>query len=113
MDPVLILVVLAALSVIVLGVLAYKGKLSWGWVATAAAALLGFFGYYATRPEEEERPLQPPPTEIPIDDVVNPIIEVAEGNLDEIREGIRDAEADEDRRERLERIAALNDGGRG
>lgn len=108
-----VLVLLAAAAVIVLGVLAWRGRVSWAWVAAALGGLLTLLGLRRPTGQAALPAGAPvPPRPQPAGDTVQPVLDAADQQADEDRQAIRDAADDEDRQARLDRLADFNDGGR-
>ncbi len=99
-DAQVILAVVAGVAVVGMGVLAWRGVISWGWVAAGIAA---FFGIVMQR--RRSSPGAPAPRPDPIS---------SRGPVDAVL-AVADADADAEQADidgRLDRLAGLNDGGR-
>lgn len=104
-----LLIALMLLAGVVLGFLAYRGRVGWGWFAAALGGLLAALGW---RRGGKREPYSPPPGAPPAGDVARPILVAVDAAADAELDRIREANEDPDREERLKRLADLNQGGR-
>lgn len=113
MDPIIVLAVLAAIAAVVLGVLAWRGVISWAWMAAAIGGAVGLLGMRSGRSASAHAdPGAPPPRPASAAGTVAPILRESDGRAEEEREAILDANDDTDATARLDRLAGLNGGGR-
>lgn len=106
---ILLLFALLMTGAVILGIMAHRGRLSYGW---ALAALAGAAAVLSRLAGRQDVRIGEPPSSQPGASVAKPVLDVVDNRAEEERGRIRDAEADPDRVERLERLADINDRGR-
>lgn len=111
-DMKLLLVLAAFAASVVLAVLAWRGKVSWGLVAGGVGVMLALLGL-TPRPEDpvviRDAPAPPPPR--PAAEAIAPVVAVSDARAVAELADI-EAAADADGADRLDRLAGLNQGGR-
>lgn len=115
LDGLLVLgAVVLALAGLVLGWLAHKGRVPWGWAVGLVAAGLGLLGL--RRPQGPRHPTAGAPPPMPRPEparmVVEPILAEADEQAEAELAKIMEANEDDSRLDRLDRLANLNDKGR-
>ncbi len=107
-DAHLVLALALGVAVVVLGLLAWRGVISWGWVAAGVAALVGV----TRRRQPSHRTPTPRPDPISAREPVDALLTAVDARADAKRAAIDDANEDADPDTRLDRLAGLRDGGR-
>ena len=113
-DQLVVLVaVLLILAAMVLAYLAHRGRVSWAWAVGLLGAAFGLLGMRRPRlttrqPVAAAPPPRPPPARV----VLEPVLDEADKQHEAELAQIEDANDDDDRLARLNRLAGLNDGGR-
>ncbi len=109
-DAQVILVALLGVAVVVLGVLAWRGVISWGWVAAAASGLIAMLAGVGRRRTSAQPPI-PPALAQPTAIARTALVEADKRTAEDLAD-IAAANEETDPGRRLERLAGLDNGGR-